>query len=153
MYIEEEVGRKTSSIEVEDWERAYKEIKTILENRFLFDRVEEEKFRHHVERGLIISKVSCYMEMDDFTNIEVTLMLNIHQDDEGLGAVITVDSKGEIVTKYPDKNGNQRSVWYYAFRSIWDKFVYGGARQKWKDDAFQVMSDVHYELRGFLEGI
>ncbi len=153
MYIEEEAGRKTTTVDVSDWEVAYREVKDLLENRFVFDRVEEEKFRHHVERGLIISKINCYNEMDDFTVVEITIVLNITKDDpKGLSASVTVDSKGEVVTKYSNSSGT-RSVWYYAFRSVYDKLVYGWARGKWKDDARELLNEIHSELRGSLKNL
>ncbi len=153
MYIEEEVGRKTTTVNVSDWENAYKEVKHLLESRFKFDRVEEEKFRHHVERGLIISKINCYIEVDDFSYKEVTLVLNITKDEaEGKSATVTVDSKGEVVTNYSNENG-KRSVWYYAFRSIYDKFIYGQARGKWKEDTAELVREVHSELRGSLKNL
>ncbi len=153
MYIEEEAGRKTTTIDVSDWELAYSEVKDLLEKRFMFDRVEEEKFRHHVERGLIISKINCYNEMDDFTVLEITLVLNITTDNpEGSSASVTIDSKGEVVTKYSNSSGT-RSVWYYAFRSVYDKLVYGWARGKWKEDARELLKEVHSELRGSLKNL
>lgn len=154
MYVEEEVGRKTSTVEVVDWEQAYREIKNLLENRFFFHRVEEEKFRHHVERGLVITKINCFREVDDYTTLEITMVLTINQEGpEDKSASVTIDSKGEVVTRYPEENWFTRTVWYYALRSIWDKFIYGWARGKWKDEAEQLLIDVHSEIRGFLESI
>ncbi|MFB6166724.1 MAG: hypothetical protein ABEJ62_00480, partial [Candidatus Nanohaloarchaea archaeon] len=73
MFVEEEVGHKTSTVEVEDWEDAYAGIKDILETRFRFDRVKEEKFRHHKDKGIVVSKVTVYNEMDEHTEIEITI--------------------------------------------------------------------------------
>jgi hypothetical protein len=154
MYVEEEVSRKTSTVDVRDWEQAYREVKNILENRFFFHRVEEEKFRHHMDRGIIVSKLNCYREADDFTTIEITIVMTIEQqEDDSRAAHVTLDSKGEVVTRYPEKKAFQRSVIYFALRSIWDKLVYGWARGKWKDEAEQLMIDAHSEIRGFLESI
>lgn len=154
MYVEEEVSRKTSTVDVEDWEQAYNEIKNILENRFFFHRVEEEKFRHHLEKGIIVSKLNCYREADDYTTIEITIVMTIELDHpEGRSAHITLDSKGEVVTRYPEETRFQRSAVYFALRSIWDKVVYGWARGKWKDEAEQLMIDVHSEIRGFMQSI
>lgn len=154
MYVEEEVNRKTSTVDVDDWERAYSEIKNILENRFFFHRVQEEKFRHHKGRGIIVSKINCFREMDDFTTVEISIVLTIEETNPETGAAsITLDTKGEVVTRYPEETAFQRSVIYFAIRSIWDKIVYGWARGKWKDEAEQLMIDVHSEVRGFLNSI
>jgi hypothetical protein len=154
MYVEEEVSRKTSTVDVEDWEQAYSEIKNILENRFFFHRVEEEKFRHHTEKGLIVSKLNCYREVDDYTTIEITIVMTIEQQSpDETAAHITLDSKGEVVTRYPERSRFQRSVIYFAIRSLWDKLVYGWARGKWKDEAQQLQIDVHSEIRGFMQSM
>lgn len=154
MYVEEEVSRKTSTVDVLDWEQAYSEIKNILENRFFFHRVEEEKFRHHMDKGIIVSKINCYREVDDYTTLEITIVMTIEQmEEDSAKAHITLDSKGEVVTRYPEKTAFQRSVIYFAIRSLWDKLVYGWARGKWKDEAEQLMIDVHSEIRGFLQSI
>lgn len=154
MYVEEEVSRKTSTVDVLDWEQAYSEIKNILENRFFFHRVEEEKFRHHMDKGIIVSKINCYREVDDYTTLEITIVMTIEQmEEDSANAHITLDSKGEVVTRYPEKTAFQRSVIYFAIRSLWDKLVYGWARGKWKDEAEQLMIDVHSEIRGFLQSI
>lgn len=154
MYVEEEVSRKSSTVDVKDWERAYEELKNILENRFFFHRVEEEKFRHHIEKGIIVSKLNCYRDVDDFTTIEITIVVTIEQaGPDSREAHITLDSKGEVVTRYPEDTAFQRSVIYFALRSLWDKVVYGWARGKWKDEAQQLMIDVHSEIRGFLESL
>jgi len=82
MYIEEEVGHRTATVEVSDWETAYREVKDILENRFFFERVEEEKFRHHKDKGIVVSKINCYDEKDRNTEIEITVVCNEAAMDE-----------------------------------------------------------------------
>lgn len=154
MYVEEEVSKKTSTVDVQDWHEAYSEIKNILEHRFFFHTVQEEKFRHHQEKGIIVSKINCLREVDDYTTIEITIVLTIEmQDPESPSASVTIDSKGEVVTRYPEESKFQRTPVYFALRSIWDKMVYGWARGKWKDETEQLMIDVHSEIRGFLQSI
>lgn len=149
MYVEEEVGRKTSTVDVADWEDAYMEIKDILENRFFFDGVREERFRHHKDKGIIVSKISAFDELDKYTDMEITLVVTIDVlDKASKRASVTIDSKGELVTRYPEESSWQRSPIYFALRSIWDKLVYGWARGKWKDDARETLIDVHSAIRG-----
>lgn len=149
MYVEEEVGRKTSTVDVEDWEDAYLEIKDILENRFFFEKVEEERFRHHKDKGLIVSKINVLEEKDRFTEIELTIMLtmDLHGPDSRR-ATVTIDSKGEVITEYSGSGGWQRSPLFFALRSIWDKLVYGYARGRWKEEGEELLIDVHAALRG-----
>ncbi len=149
MYVEEEVGHRTSTVEVSDWEDAYREVKDILERRFAFDRVEEEKFRHHKDKGIIVSKVNCYDEKDRNTEIEITVVLTIDTGGgENRSATVTIDAKGEVVTRYPEESSWQRSPVYYALRSIWDKLLYGWVRGRYEDEARELLVDVHSALRG-----
>lgn len=149
MYVEEEVGRKTSTVDVADWEEAYLEIKDVLENRFFFEEIEEERFRHHKDKGLIVSKINAFDEQDRFTEIKLTFVVTIDILEEGSKrATVTIDSKGEVITEYPEDSPWQRSPIYYALRSIWDKLVYGWARGRWKDEAEELLIDVHSALRG-----
>ncbi len=148
MYVEEEVGHRTSTVEVGDWEDAYREVKDILENRFFFTRVEEEAFRHHKDKGVVVSKINVYVEKDDYTEIELTIVLTIEiQDRESGQGTMTIDSKGEVVTRYPGESSWQRHPLYFALRSFWDKLVYGWARGRWKDEARDTLGEVHSALR------
>lgn len=154
MYIEEEISTKTATVNVPDWEQAYSDLKNLVENRFFFHRVEEEKFRHNVDEGLVVSKINLYREVDDYTTIEITIMLSMEQESpESMRAQVTMDSKAEVVTRYPEDTPFQRSAMYFALRSIWDKLVYGWTRGKWKDEAEQLMVDVHSEIRGYFQSM
>lgn len=154
MYIEEEVGRRTSTVDVADWEQAYMEIKDVLENRFFFEEVEEERFRHHKDKGLIVSKVNAIEEKDDFTEIELTFVITIDILEQGSKrATVTIDSKAEVITEYPEGSSWQRSPLYYALRSFWDKLVYQWSREKWKEEGAELLVDVHSALRAAFTSI
>ncbi len=149
MYVEDEVGRKTSTVDVADWEDAYMEIKDLLENRFFFEEVEEERFRHHKDKGLIVSKINALEEKDKFTEIELTFVVTIDILEEGSKrATVTIDSKAEVITEYPEGSTWQRSPLYYALRSLWDKLVYGWARGKYVEEGEELLVDVHAAIRG-----
>lgn len=154
MYVEEEVGRKTSTVDVDDWEEAYMSVKDILENRFFFEKVEEERFRHHKGKGLIVSKINAIEELDRLTELEITIMLTIDVHEGGDGAAtVTLDSKGEVITEYPEESGWQRSPVYYALRSFWDKLVYGWSRGRWKEEGEDTLIEVHSAIRGAFNSI
>lgn len=149
MYVEESVGNKTSTVDVEDWEEAYMEVKNILEHRFHFEEVNEKRFRHHKDKGLVVSRIEANHEMDRYTEIEITIVLTIDLLEQGSNrASITVDTKGLVVTRYPEGSSWQRSPLYFALRSIWDKLVYGWARGRWKDEGREMVTEVHAALRG-----
>lgn len=153
MYVEEEVGHKSSKVDVEDWEDAYMEVKDILEKRFGFDRVEEEKFRHHKDKGIIVSKINVYEEKDRNTEIEITLVLTIEVDEGSRTGTVMIDTKGEVVTRYPDEGSWLRGPLYFALRSLWDKLLYGWVRGRYKDEARETMLEVHSALRGAFKSV
>ncbi|MCJ7450527.1 MAG: hypothetical protein MUP58_02195 [Candidatus Nanohaloarchaeota archaeon QJJ-9] len=148
MYIEEEVKRKRSVFEVEDWRQAYNEIKSVLENRFSFDRVKEDDFEHFQERGEVKSTIYCYKKLDENTNLQLVLSVKMKESEKSR-AKVSLATKAIVVTEYPEDSWFHESAFYFALRSFWDKFVYGWARGKWKDEAEQTLIDVHSELRGF----
>lgn len=150
MHIIEEVDRRSSTVKVRDWQEVYKEIVNILENRFDFSRVREVKFRHWMDVGKVFSKIFCHKEVDKFTEIKLTIKIYVDILNEPKGtAKIEIRSKGEVDTIYPEETEFQQSLLYFTFRSIWDKFVYGWARERWKEEANQLLIDVHSTIRGF----
>lgn len=134
---------------VQEWEKAYAELKEILERGFKFDRVEERDFRHHKDMGRVESKILCHVGMDKYTEILLTLRPLIKISNDGSSAEIEIRSKGEVVTEYPEETSFQKSLVYITLRSLWDKFFYGWARGKWKEDCRNLLIDVHSDIRRF----
>ncbi|MDY6776833.1 MAG: hypothetical protein SVQ76_01880, partial [Candidatus Nanohaloarchaea archaeon] len=99
-------------------------------------------------------KVTVYNEMDEHTEIEITIVMTIDISDQETGrATVTIDSKGQVVTRYPDESSWQRHPLYFALRSIWDKLVYGWARGRWKGEAREQLNEVHSALRGAFKSV
>ena len=149
MFVREEVIRKYSTLKVQEWEKAYSELKDILERGFKFDRVEERDFRHHKDRGRVESKILCHVGEDKYTEILVTMRVIIEISEDGSSAEIELRSKGEVLTEYPEETSFQNSLVYIALRSIWDKFFYGWARGKWKEECRELLNDIHSDIRRF----
>ncbi len=150
MFVEEDVGRKTSRFQVSDWENAYNEFKDLIERRFQFMHVQEKKFIHHKDRGMVYSFVSADRQMDDFTKIQLQMEFEIKIGADRKSAEIEMDTKAVVITEYPEETGFQESLVYYAMRSIWDKLVYGWNREKWKKQAEELLVDVHNTMRGMV---
>lgn len=147
MYIEEDVGRRESTIQVDNWKDAYYEFKDILEKRFQFMRVEEVEFEHHKDHGTVFSIINAHRHLDDFTRILLDLRFNIKIGSDSENAEILLDSKALVITEYPEETSFQESLLYYAFRSMWDKLVYGWNRRRWKEQADELLVRVHEQLR------
>jgi len=154
LQITEEVLLRRDKIEVKNWKRGYQELKDILERGYDFDRIEEVKFRHHLERGMVKSVIKCYKEKDRYSHILIILrpIINVVDEEKGI-AEVNLRTKGVVVTIYPEKTAWQDSILYYTLRSIWDKFVYGWAREKWKDEAEEMVVDIQVRIRQFLRSL
>lgn len=153
MLVQESVGRKSSTVDTADWERAYREVKDILERRFEFDRVEEKRFLHHRDKGNVVSRIELMEELDKYTDLEVELVLTFDLEGDGNAAALTIDTDGKVVTRYPEESSWQRHPLYFALRSFWDKLVYGFVRGRWEDEAHETVLDIHAAIRGALKTV
>ena len=61
-----------------------------------------------------------------------------------------------MITSYPTEKNYQQSLWYYAYRSLFDKFIYGEARGGYEhaieDDLDQLMRLVREDLEEGFDG-
>lgn len=125
MDITEEVLRRRLTLEVEYPKEAYSEIKDLLENRMGFDHVHEEKYYNDVDGDMIRVKIETVEGMDSETVEELEIFFKINK----ATGEVDVQVKGKLVTHYPDEKMWQESLWYYAYRSLYDKFLYGSVRE------------------------
>lgn len=126
MEVTEEVIRRKQTLALDDPERVYPEIRDLLERRMSFDSVSEEKYFHDVDTGVIRSKIVTVEYYDNKTREEIEIMLYISQDSRELD----VQLKAKLVTSYPDE-GWKNSLWYYAYTSLYEKFLYGEVRHEY----------------------
>ncbi len=151
MEVIEEVARKKSVVKTENWRKAHSQIKALLEQKFDFSEVFETKFIHHEEKNLIKKDINCIKEMDKYSKIEISVGLEIKiQDDEG---EVTLSITTNLKTKYPENTSFQKSLVYFAMRSLWEKFYYGWARAKYRDSAIQLTNEVNDGIVEFLTTI
>ncbi len=147
MEIIEEVGRRRLEIELEHPGRAYSEIRDLLENRLSFDEVYEEKYFHDVEEGRIRTEIIMIEGFDKFTIEEIEMHLSI-EEEEG---VMEMQLKSKMVTSYPTEKNYQQSLWYYAYRSLFDKFIYGETRGGYEEDFEEDLDKIVELVRDNLE--
>ncbi|WP_414837783.1 hypothetical protein ACK3SF_00035 [Candidatus Nanosalina sp. VS9-1] len=140
MEIIEEIARRRQEIVVENPGRAYSEIRDLLENRLSFDEVFEEKYFNDVDEGRIRTKVMLIEGQDKFTEEIIELYLSI---DKETGKA-EIQMKGKLETEYPTEKNYQQSLWYYAYRSLFDKFIYGETRGGYEE---AVEHDLDHILR------
>lgn len=123
MEIVEEAVRRRQTIALDNPQQAYPEIKDLLERRMAFDHVQEEKYFHDVDEGTVRSKIITVEAFDRYTHEELEIYLVINKQARELD----IQVKGKIITEY-DTEGYKDSLWYYAYRALYDKFLYGEVR-------------------------
>lgn len=124
MEIEEEITRRRQTIELEDPGQAYAELRDLLSTRMSFDHVSEEKYFNDVDEGVIRARVETTEAFDRYSIERLEIYVKIDENKNELDLQI----KGMIITEYPEHYGYQKSLWYYAYRSLFDKFLYGEVR-------------------------
>ncbi len=147
MEIEEEVARKRQTIKVEDPQQAYPEIRDLLINRMSFDHVSEEKYFNDVEEGKIRTKIETAEGYDKYTEEIVELFVVIDKKERELDVQI----KSLLVTEYPMNLSYQKTLWYYAYRSLFDKFLYGGVRHAYEPDVENKTDEILQRIRDAVE--
>lgn len=147
MEIIEEVGRRRQDIRLEDTERAYAEIRDLLTSRISQDEVHEEKYFNDVDSGKIRSKVILEEQMDKFTFEVHEIYIDINKEEKKAN----IQLKSKLRTEYPTEKKYQQSLWYYAYRALFDKFLYGETRGGYEEDVVEKRDMIVERLRENLE--
>lgn len=111
---------------LDDPESVYPEIRDLLERRMSFDKVREEKYFHDVEDGTVRSKIVTVEYYDQHSREEIEIYLYISKRSRELDLQI----KAKLITHY-ELEGWKSSLWYYAYRSLYEKFLYGKVRHEY----------------------
>lgn len=147
MKITEEVDRRRQNLKIEDSDRGYSELKDLLENRISLDDVHEEKYFNDIEKGQIRARIEAVEGMDRFTTVEVELFVTIDKSVPEMD----IQAKVKLVTDYPTSKPWQGTLWYYAYRSIYDKFLYGSVREGFEEPAEEKLDKIMMRVRDTLE--
>lgn len=146
MNIQEEVVRRRQTIAVDDPESTYPEVRDLLERRMSFDEVIEEKYYTDVEEGNVRSRIKTIEEFDKHTVEELEIYLVINHDSRELDMQV----KGKLVTSYP-VTGWKGNLWYYAYRALYEKFLYGEIRHEWEHAVEHKTEELFDRVRQVLE--
>jgi len=147
MDIIEEVVRRRLTLEVDYPEKAYSEVKDLLENRMGFDHVHEEKYYNDVEGDMIRVKIETVEGFDGETEEELEIFLKINKTT----GEVDLQIKGKLVTEYGDEKMWQDTLWYYAYRSLYDKFLYGSVREGYEPAVEEKVDTLIERLKETLE--
>ena len=124
MDIVEEVARRRATIALDDPHRAYPEIRDLLERRMGFDDVIEEKYYNDIDEGIIRTRIKTVEGYDARSIEQMDIYIFISKPQRELDIQI----KAKLVTTYEVEAKWKRSLWYYAYLSLYDKFLYGKVR-------------------------
>ncbi|WP_347720788.1 hypothetical protein [Candidatus Nanohalovita haloferacivicina] len=125
MHITEEVDRRRLTLKVEDPEEVYSSMKMLLEDRIKFSSVNEEKYYNDVDGKDIRAKIVTVFGMDHLTHETMEIFLHIDRE----ASELDIQLKAKLETEYPTHKSWQDSLIYYAYRSLYDKFLYGETRE------------------------
>lgn len=147
MEITEEVTRRRQTLEIDDASRAYAELKDLLEHRIALDKADEGKYFNDLEKGQIRAKIDAKEQFDNHTAAEYEIFLTIDKEKMEMDMQV----KGKLVTHYPTSKPWQGTLWYYAYRALFDKFLYGSVREGFEHAADEKVDTIMQRVRETLE--
>lgn len=147
MEIIEEADRRRQTIVLDNPESAYSELRELLESRMSFDHVHEEKYYNDVEEGKIRARLKTVEGYDRFTKEVLEIHLTIKEEEGELDLQV----KALLETTYPDHFSYQKTIWYYAYRSLYDKFLYGSVREGYEPAVEEKLEEFMERMREVLE--
>ncbi|QGA79914.1 hypothetical protein [Candidatus Nanohalobium constans] len=147
MNIVEEVDRRRQTLKIRDPSRAYAELKDLLENRIALDGAHEEKYFNDLEKNQIRARINCEEGFDAHTAAKYEIYLTIDEKKSELDMQV----KAKLVTEYPTEKAWQGTLWYYAYRSLFDKFLYGSVRHGFEHAAEEKLDTIMERVRETLE--
>lgn len=148
MEIVEEVTRRRETLALDNPERVYSEIRDLLERRMSFDDVREEKYFNDVDEGTIRSRIVTVEGYDKYTIEEIEIYVYISKQSRELDIQI----KAKLVTEY-DMEGWRDTLWYYAYRSIYEKFLYGKVRHEFEHGVEAKADELMQRIRSSVEAL
>lgn len=131
---------------IENPQEVYAELRDLLERRMSFDEVREEKYFHDVGEDRIRSRLTTEEWMDNVTREELEIYLYISKRDRELD----IQVKGKLVTHY-DLEGWKNSLWYYGYRALYDKFLYGHVRHGYEHAVEEKVDELLERVRQNIE--
>ena len=93
----------------------------------------------------------CSKKMDKYTKIEMSIGLEIEINEDKGKATVSITTN--LKTEYPENTAFQKSLLYFALRSLWQKFYYGELRAKYKEYAIKLTDEVNDRLIEFLTSV
>lgn len=148
MDIVEEVERRRNTYAVDEPDRVYSEIRDLLDRRMSWDEVREEKYFNDVEEQRIRSRIVAIEYYDNVTREEHEIYVTIDNQSRELD----IQVKAKLITHYPTE-GWRNTLWYYAYRALYDKFLYGHVRHGYEPAVEEKLDELLHRVRQNVEEI
>lgn len=134
-------------MKIDDPDRAYSELRDLMNSRMSLDDAHEVKYFNDIEKGQIRARIDAFAEMDKFTKVDLEIYVTIDKQKMELDMQV----KSKLETEYPADKPWQGTLWYYAYRSIFDKFLYGSVREGFEEGAEDKLDEVMQRTREVME--
>lgn len=125
MEITEEAVRRRQELKLREPNKAYSELRDLLNTRMPFDHVHEEKYVNDVDEGKVRSQITAVEALSKYSTQEHEIFMTVDKQTK----TMSLQVKAKIVTEYPTDKNHQQTLWYYAYRALFDKFLYGSVRE------------------------
>jgi hypothetical protein len=146
MEIVEEVTRRRQTLALDNPQTTYSEVRDLLERRMSFDEVREEKYFNDVEEGTIRSRIITTEYYDQYSREEIEIYLYISKQSREMDLQI----KAKLITHYATE-GWKNTLWYYAYRALYEKFLYGQVRHEYEPAVEQKADQLLTRVRDNVE--
>ncbi len=144
--------------DIPDPQEAYNEIIRILrfECNISVDDITEKQYQHekHGDTEKIFSEIRAYEPKDKYTHVFVKIKIFIemtpakHNEYDYVGD-IEVSGTARVRTHYPQETWVQQSMLWHAFRTFYEKMIYGDIKQVFIDDCNKYMRKVRDGLKSY----
>lgn len=134
-------------MKIRDPDRAYSELRDLLNNRIALDGAEEVKYFNDIEKGVIRARINCEEGFDNHTAAEYEVYVTIDKQKKEMDMQV----KAKLETHYPTDKPWQGTLWYYAYRALFDKFLYGSVREGFEHPAEEKLDIIMMRVRETLE--
>lgn len=136
----------------------YSEIMNILVDRINISKndINEEKYEHskkEVEK--VHTEIEATKPMDKFTSIVLEIEINmtlkpIHKEEIEYVGDLSIQIAGFVRTDYPQDTALQKSILWNAFRSFYEKALYGDIKGDYMNLCTKYVRNLRDELKRYL---
>lgn len=138
--------------------KVYAEIEDIIEYRIGIEDINEEKYEHKKggKEEEVHVEIEAVKPLDKFTKIVISVEIDttlkpVHKEDIEYIGNIEIEAEGKVRTEYPQETALQKSILWDAFRSFYEKTLYGDIKENYMKMCNKYMRTLRDEIKSFLD--